>query len=67
MFSSFFFIKLTEMCLDMLTNQNLNKMGEKMFIECQNRIESLDDLYKLLLKSAAYQKNPPELRKMETA
>lgn len=55
------------MCLDMLTNQNLNKMGEKMFIECQNRIESLDDLYKLLLKSAAYQKNPPELRKMETA
>jgi hypothetical protein len=39
-----FFIKLTVMCLDMLTAQNLNDMGEKMFNECQSRIES-SDLY----------------------
>ena len=39
-----FFIKLTEKCLNLLIGENLNKMGDKMFIECQSIIES-SDLY----------------------
>ena len=51
-----FFIKITEMCLDMLTSQNLNTMGEKMFSECQNRIES-SDLYQKFVEICSIPKD----------
>ena len=39
-----FFIQLTEKCLDILTNDNLNEMSGKMFTECQTILET-SDLY----------------------
>ena len=45
-----FFLQLTEKCLSLLFNENLNQMGSKMFAMCQTEIMSSNPLYDFCLK-----------------
>lgn len=48
-----FFIKLTEICLNLLVSENLNKMGSNMFNECR-KILNTSDLYMDSVKLCSY-------------
>lgn len=55
-----FFIKLTDKCLNMLTDINLNKMGSELFTVCQNEILSCTPLYEEFVKICFKEKDSYE-------